>query len=115
MIGVPPILDAAAHSITYPVDGSAFRLHSEPAGPFEAARSFEEWWARTRTAWDASFFQGLRDQLIEALSGEGREKRRPELPGVEGPVAHIATLLERIGAVLALFPDPEMPRFAHAG
>src|SRR5205085_369050 len=36
LAGVPAITDTNAHSITYPVNGSHFRLHSEPDGPFDA-------------------------------------------------------------------------------
>jgi hypothetical protein len=107
LAGVPTIADAAAHSISYPADGSAFRLHSEPSEPFMTETSFRVLLANAEPqTWDEQFFIGLRDNLIDALTAQ--DVPLPEAPGADGfnsSLAELAFLMDqRLGAVLALFP-----------
>ena len=88
-----------------PVKGPHFRLHSEPDGPFDAARSLREIVdASSINEWSQSYFANLRDELRELVVHDfPPEPSAPE--GLTGPLAEIVTILdERVRAVLALFP-----------
>lgn len=106
--GLPFIADSDIHSITYPEDGSAFRVHSEPSSP---VTSYESVGAvldtLERRQWDEAYFEDVRSAMIAAL--EEHEVPAPEPPdGTEftGPLDEIAAILDqRLGAVMALFPS----------
>jgi hypothetical protein len=104
--------DTAAHSFTYPQDGSAFRLHSDASEPYAAARSFRALLSATESqAWGERFFVSLGNELLTATSDA-------DFPGLQsweldrGPVAEVAAILDRhFNAVLALFPDRSWNRY----
>lgn len=105
--GTPLIYDTDTHSISYPDDGSAFRVHSEPNGPYEAYENLDALLARIEpSTWTTEFFVDVRDRLRSAVL----EQDLPvdDVPGVQqdlGPVAEIAALLDQhVGAVMALVP-----------
>jgi hypothetical protein len=101
------IHDAEPHSITYSQYGSAFRLHSEPTGPYDAAPTLARLLDRVEeTRWGGSFFASVRDELRETLLAQNVASPDRPAEGFDGPLAEIAALLdERVGAVMALVPS----------
>jgi len=105
--GVPPIYDTDTHSITYPDDASAFRVHSDPEGPYATHRSIDEALASLEDVeWGEPHFEKLRDELHGALARH--EIQPPEPPdgtAYEGPLSEVAAILDQtLGAVMALIP-----------
>jgi hypothetical protein len=104
---LPPITDTDTHSITYPQDASAFRVHSEPSEPVDAYPSIESIRASLEPReWDAPYFEELRNELLTTL--ETYEVPPPEpvdQAEFHGPLDEIAAILDqRLGAVMVLFP-----------
>jgi len=104
---MPHINDTDTHSITYPDDGSAFRMHSEPSEPYHAHPSLDSALDELEEVqWGEPYFADLRDRLRFALAEQ--ELKSPEPPeGTEyaGPLAELAAILDgTLGAVMALLP-----------
>lgn len=106
--GVPLIHDVAAHSITYPEDGRAFRVHSEPSEPFDARPSLENVVERIEeTRWNVDFWASLANRLRRLLvEHDVPPPEPPTAPGFDGPLAELGAVLDqRAGAVMALVPS----------
>jgi hypothetical protein len=98
---LPQIHDADHHSLGYPEDGSAFRMHSTPSQPYRAPESPQAALDRLeREDWDPSYFTNLRDLIHEQLlTQDVRPPEPPERSEFAGPLADIAaTLDQRVGA-----------------
>jgi hypothetical protein len=101
------IHDHYHHSFSYPEDGSAFRVHSTPSQPHRALDSPRAALDRLeRDSWDRGYFSNLRDVMHQRLAMHDLPPEPPEGTEFAGPLADIAaTLDQRLGAVMALFPD----------
>ena len=105
--GLPTIPGAGHHSITYPKDASAFRIHSEASGPYRALDSIDSVLERLEPeGWNEQHFLGLRNRLVGLLRSHDISPPDPPEGGeFDGPVAEIAAILEqRVGAVMVLVP-----------
>jgi hypothetical protein len=106
--GLPLILNSDTHSITYPEDGSAFRVHSGPSEPITCFDSIEAVLETLeRRPWGEAYFEEVRSSMIATL--EEQHVPGPEAPdGAEfaGPLDEIAAILDqRLGALMVLVPS----------
>ncbi len=66
---LPLILDSDIRSITYPHDGFAFRVHSEPSSPVTSVASIDAVLATLeRREWGKPYFEEVRNIMPEALN-----------------------------------------------
>ena len=108
LIGVPRISpsDRRSHSITYPEDGSAFRLHTEPSEPFAALSAAQVFGEADSVEWTPGHFAQLEERVLMTLEESGMRVRSRQPPQDDAPLERIAQVLEEyLSAVLVLIPD----------
>ena len=105
--GLPKLFHTVTHSITYPEDSRAFRLHSQPSEPHEAASLRAHLLEAEPREWGRHHFEQLLGRAEEALALHEVELPEPEDTGGEPPgtMTRLARALQGLGSVLVLVPS----------
>lgn len=106
--GLPKIFDGDPHSITYPEDARAFRLHSEPSEELAARSVAAAVEVAERRDWRSGYFEALlRRAEVAVLEQDIPLPEPPEgRDAPDGVMTRLARLLDGpLRSVLVLLPD----------